>query len=96
MWAERGRIPSRLCIVSTEPEVQLDPKNREIMISAEIKSGTFNRLSHPGAPILFIFKFPRTLSPVPCEQVFISSVQFLSEVFLGIWFSNKKKKLTYK
>ena len=30
---ERGRerIPSRLCMVSTEPAVGLDPMNREIM-----------------------------------------------------------------
>ena len=28
---ERERIPSRLCIVSTEPDAGLKPMNREIM-----------------------------------------------------------------
>ena len=35
--AERGRerIPSRLCTISTEPEVGLEPTNHKIMTSAE-------------------------------------------------------------
>ena len=44
----RERIPDRLCAVSTEPNVGLKFTNREIMIQAEIKSQTLNRLSHPG------------------------------------------------
>ena len=50
---ERGRerIPSRLCTVSTEPTVGLEPTNHEIMTSAEIKSQTLNHMSHPGAPV---------------------------------------------
>ena len=47
---ERGRIPSRLHAVITEPDTGLDPTNREIVTRAEIKSHTLSRLSHPGAP----------------------------------------------
>ena len=36
------RIPSRLHAVSTEPNVRLDPMNREIMTSANIESQTLN------------------------------------------------------
>ena len=59
---ERGRerIPSRLLAVSAEPNAELDPTNREIMMSAEIKSQMPNLLSHPGAPtthVLFIHSF---------------------------------------
>ena len=35
---------------SAEPDARLDPTNREIVTRAEIKSRTFNRLSHPRAP----------------------------------------------
>ena len=52
----RERIPSRLCTVSPEPSAGLKPMNREIMTSAEIKSRTFNQLSHPGAPKSHILK----------------------------------------
>ena len=52
---ERGRIPSRLCTVSPEPDAGLEPTNREIMTWAETKSRTLNRLSHPGAPIKHFF-----------------------------------------
>ena len=38
------------CTVSTELAVELDPRNREIMTWAEIKSQMLNWLSHPGAP----------------------------------------------
>ena len=41
---------------STEPNWGLDLTNREIMIRAEIKGWTLNRLSHPGAPHL-VFQF---------------------------------------
>ena len=46
----RERIPSRLCTVSTEPDVGLKPMNCEIMTWAETKSRPPNRLSHPRAP----------------------------------------------
>ena len=46
----RDRIPSRLHAVSAEPDVGLKLTNCEIMIWAEIKSQTPNRLSHPGTP----------------------------------------------
>ena len=38
----RGRIPSRLHIVSTEPNEGLEVTNCEIMTRAEIKSQTLN------------------------------------------------------
>ena len=44
------RIPSRLCTVSTEPNVGLGLMNYGILTRAEIKSGTLNLLSHPGVP----------------------------------------------
>ena len=49
---ERGKetIPSRLCAIGMEPDLGLDLMNREIMTWAEIKSRTFNWLSHPDAP----------------------------------------------
>ena len=47
---QRRKIPSRLCIVSTEPNLGLELMNREIMTSAKIKSWLLNRLRHPGAP----------------------------------------------
>ena len=34
---DRKRIPSRLCVVSTEPDVWLDPTNYEVMTCDEIK-----------------------------------------------------------
>ena len=48
--AQKKRIPSRLCTVSTEPNTGLELPNSEIMTRAEIKSTTLNRLSHPSAP----------------------------------------------
>ena len=41
---ERGRqrIPGRLCIVITEPDVGLELTNSEIMTRAKIKSQTLN------------------------------------------------------
>ena len=48
---EKGeRIPSRLCTVSAEPDVGLDPTNHEIMTRAEIKSQTLNQVS-PRVPL---------------------------------------------
>ena len=48
---ERGkeRIPRRLHAVGSEPDVGLDPTNREIVTGAQIRSQMLNRLSHPGA-----------------------------------------------
>ena len=55
---ERGRerIPSRLCTVSSEPDVGLKLINYEIMIWAEIKSQMLNQLSHPGTPLRYFFE----------------------------------------
>ena len=53
----RERIPTRLHAVSAEPNVGLDPTNREIMAWAEIKSLMINWLSHPGAPALKHFRW---------------------------------------
>ena len=50
----RQRIPSRLRAVSVEPDQGLGPRNCEIMTRAEIKSQTFNQLSHPGTPSLCV------------------------------------------
>ena len=52
---ERERIPSRLCVVSAEPDAGLSLMNREIMTRAEIESRTLNRLSHPGASVSVFF-----------------------------------------
>ena len=54
---KRERIPSRLCNVSTEPDVRLELMNFKIMTWAKTKSQSLNWLSHPGAPI-----FERLLS----------------------------------
>ena len=50
--AERGgqRIPSRLCADSSEPDVGLELRNREIVTQAKVRQ-TLNQLSHPGAPV---------------------------------------------
>ena len=45
----RERILSRLCTVSTVPNVGLKLRNREIMTWTRTRSWTLNRLSHPGA-----------------------------------------------
>ena len=44
------RIPSRPRAVSTEPDAGLKLTNHEIVTRAEMKSGSPNRPSHPGAP----------------------------------------------
>ena len=43
---ERGRIPSRLCTVSPEPNTELNLTNLENMTWAKIKSWMLNSLSH--------------------------------------------------
>ena len=47
---EGERILSRLCSVSSEPDVGLRFTNHEIMNPAENKSQTLTRLKHPGTP----------------------------------------------
>ena len=47
---ERVRIPGRLWAVSAEPHAGFDLMNDEIITLSEIKSQTFNPLSHRGAP----------------------------------------------
>ena len=49
------RMPSRLRAVSTEPDVRLELMNREMMTRAKIESQMFNRLHHPGAPLIGFF-----------------------------------------
>ena len=39
---EREGIPSNLCMVSTEPDVELKPANLKIMTRAETKSWTLS------------------------------------------------------
>ena len=46
----RARIPSRLHAVSTEPDVELELMNCEIITRPEIQSWMLNRLSPSGAP----------------------------------------------
>ena len=50
-WTEGGRerIPSRICAVSTEPDVGHEPMSHGIMTAAEAKSRMLNQLSHPCA-----------------------------------------------
>ena len=50
----RERIPNGLHADSTEPDLELDLMNHEIMTWAKTKSWMFNRLSHPGAPLVYI------------------------------------------
>ena len=52
----RDRTPRRCLTVRAEPNAGLDLTNREIMTWAKIKSWTLNRLSHPGAPVQWLFK----------------------------------------
>ena len=52
---DRERIPSRLCAVSTEPDMGLSLMNFEIMNWAETKSPTLSRWNHPGSPPCLIF-----------------------------------------
>ena len=68
--AGRQRIPSRLHIDSTEPDMGLNPTNCEIMTRAKIKSRMLNQLSHPGAPILCIFLNMYLMPASPGEQGF--------------------------
>ena len=48
---EGERNAGRICTVSTEPNVGLDPRNHEITTWAETKRQTLNRLSRAGAPV---------------------------------------------
>ena len=50
----RERIPSRLDIVSIEPDAGLNATNREITTRAEIKNRMLNQLSLPGAPSWYV------------------------------------------
>ena len=67
----RQRIPSRLHTVSAEPDVGLNPMNSEFMTWAEIKSGTLNWLSHPGAlrERIFFFFFQYMKCIVKWERI---------------------------
>ena len=56
---QRENPKQALHTVSKKPNTGLDPTNSEIMTSVEIKSQTFNHLSHPAVPSLQIFS--RTL-----------------------------------
>ena len=49
---EGERIPTRLCIVSSEPHVGLKPMNHEIMSWGETESWMLKQLSHPDTPLL--------------------------------------------
>ena len=51
----RERIPSKFHTVSTEPDMELNPTNHEIMIWTKIKSWMLNGWSHPGIPIVLFF-----------------------------------------
>ena len=54
-----SKAGSRVWAVVTEPDVGLEPTNREILTWAEIKSRMLNCLSHPGAPrVLFLNGLP--------------------------------------
>ena len=39
---QRERIPGRLCVVSTEPNAELDRRNLELMAWAEMKRRLLN------------------------------------------------------
>ena len=62
--AEREGKRENPCADSTEPDAGLDPVNHEIMTRAEVKGQTLNRLSHPGAPVLFFLRKYKNLSSV--------------------------------
>lgn len=53
-WAERQRarerIPIRLPAEGEEPKAGLNLRNHEMVTRAEIKSWTFDQLSHSGSP----------------------------------------------
>ena len=50
----RQKTPSRLRAVGTEPDVGLEPMNREITTRARTMSRKLNRLSHPSASFIVI------------------------------------------
>ena len=47
IWGKAER--ERMCTVSTEPDAGLEPTNREIVTSTEVKSWMLKPMSHPGA-----------------------------------------------
>ena len=73
---ETERIPSRSHAVRTEPDMGLKLTNREIMIGAEIKSRTLNRLSHPGAPKAGSCNLTKFKDPQIVFQGLLSSLKF--------------------
>ena len=79
---EREKIPSRFHAVSTEPEVELDPMNREMVPWPEIKSWTPNRLTHPGTSKFAFLKYICLSSPVVFFFYFLLSTNYS---FLLLW-----------
>ena len=67
----RERIPSRLHTVRAEPDAGIELSDRETMTWAEIKSQTFNQLSHPGAPLFLIFCGTSTLFSIIAAPIYI-------------------------
>ena len=98
--AEKGRerIPSRLPVVSLEPDRELSLMNHEIMTWTEMRSRTLNWLSHPGAPVstslkdmllmfYWIFDLPypphlSTLSIINCIRGLVSEWFILNKAIL--------------
>ena len=76
---ERGResIPSRLHIISTQPDVGLKPMNHEMMTRAKVKSWTLNQLSHPGAPVMRTFKIYSFSNFQICNTILLTVVTML-------------------
>ena len=52
---EGERIPSRLHVISAEPDVELDPTDCEIVTCVEVKSRMLNQLSPAQVPHHFPF-----------------------------------------
>ena len=99
-WAQAGEgqkegdgIPSRLCAISTEPDVGLEPTNCEIMTWAKIKCQTRHRLSLPDAP--GVVKFMLQLNWAMGAQILGPTLLWVSvKVHLGeinIWISRLSK-----
>ena len=76
----RDRIPNSLHNVSTEPDMELELQNSEIVTWAEIGSWMLNQLSHPGSLIcISMCYFPfawRTTFNILCSAM-------LSVIILG-------------
>ena len=74
---EGERIPARLHTVRVEPDAGLELMNHEIMTWAETKSGTLNRLSHPGVPRSYRILIQNNKdTPQPLFSVYINIWQF--------------------